>query len=644
VSAPTVRSFAERVLFGASLADKLAPAPASDVSPGPPLTALPSAPGRPDGLRFDDPRPRPPSPRRADLDDAGGRGRILHDFANHELLALELMALMLLRFPDAPPYFRRGLVAVMADEQRHLAAYLDRMATCGVGLGDVPVSRFFWDALAGADDPAAFTAAMGLGLEQANLDFARQWAGWFRAAGDTDTAVVIDGVYADEVRHVRHAARVFPRLTGAPLTYDGWSARLVFPMSPARARGPDPDLGARARAGVPEAFVTRLLVAGHSRGRPPVVYRFRAAVEEDVLGRTPSKASRDVGHDLQHVPLLLAAPHDVVIAEPATHDLLVGLRAAGVDPCRIVGDPSELAGLPLNGLAPWGWSPEAARALAPLAPNTVAGVRGWSPPWRALYGKDWPVRWQASLEARFVPRGARVVADGDWVVKALYSASGTRRVRGVGPDLPHATITRWQAEDGGVVVQRWRRRVVDLSAHGDVTDAGPLWRGVVRFETGDGGAFRGAWLGPWATGLSPELQRFAHAGGPRHVERQLRDAWREVAEAAGALGYRGPIGVDAMIVDDGDGLQLVPVVEVNPRFTMGRVALALRSRLHPNATGWWRFRPVAALRADGGAEAWARAQGEAHPIRLERGRMRAGFLVTNDPATARVVLTSIELV
>ena len=266
----TVAAWAESILVGERMADKLWAPPRLDDPRVAPWTRLPDAPGRPEGLRFDDPRTRPPSPRRRDLDRADGRGRVLHGFANHELLALELMAGMLLRFVDAPAGWRLGLVQTMRDEQRHLQLYLDRMAACGVEVGEVPVSSFFWNTLRDAPDPLAFTAAMGLGFEQANLDFALAWQRAFAAAGDAETAGVLQEVYDDEVRHVRHGVRWFRELSGEPeVRFERWADQLRFPMSAARARGPTIDREGRRRAGLDAAYVERLAVTGASRGRPP---------------------------------------------------------------------------------------------------------------------------------------------------------------------------------------------------------------------------------------------------------------------------------------------------------------------------------------------------------------------------------------
>ncbi|MCA2958872.1 MAG: DUF455 domain-containing protein, partial [Silvanigrellales bacterium] len=107
-----VRVFAETILHGMELESKLVSPPTlTDGHRGDGLRGAPW-PGRPKGLTLQDwhERPRLAFPGAGTLASPHARGQALHFFANHELLALELMALALLRFPDAPASFRRGLV------------------------------------------------------------------------------------------------------------------------------------------------------------------------------------------------------------------------------------------------------------------------------------------------------------------------------------------------------------------------------------------------------------------------------------------------------------------------------------------------------------------------------------------------------
>ena len=112
--------------------------------PVPPL-ATPAAPGRPAELRFKvTGTARGEFPGIRHLEQERERGRLLHFFANHELLATELMALVLLRFPDAPAAFRKGVLQTLKDEQEHTRLYLQRMKECGIHFGELPVSGYFW--------------------------------------------------------------------------------------------------------------------------------------------------------------------------------------------------------------------------------------------------------------------------------------------------------------------------------------------------------------------------------------------------------------------------------------------------------------------------------------------------------------------
>ena len=149
-----LRDFAEQVLFATTLEEKLrCPADVTDERPGPARVA-PETPGRPATLRFKGPESAPAEfPGAHRLDDERERGRLLHFFANHELLATELMALVLLRFPDAPAAFRRGVFQTLREEQEHTRLYLARMAECGIQFGDLPVSGYFWRAVSTMESP-----------------------------------------------------------------------------------------------------------------------------------------------------------------------------------------------------------------------------------------------------------------------------------------------------------------------------------------------------------------------------------------------------------------------------------------------------------------------------------------------------------
>ena len=105
-----MREAAERVLFATSLEEKLrlSPAELADDSPGSAILT-PDGPGRPNELRIVEKGVRADFPGINKLDDERERGRMLHFLANHELLAAELMALVLLKFPDAPKDYRAGV-------------------------------------------------------------------------------------------------------------------------------------------------------------------------------------------------------------------------------------------------------------------------------------------------------------------------------------------------------------------------------------------------------------------------------------------------------------------------------------------------------------------------------------------------------
>jgi uncharacterized ferritin-like protein (DUF455 family) len=253
-----IRNFALTVLQSEDLDVKLAPpvGELTDLAPGPPLRA--SGPGRPPHLRF--PPEAPPNvPSIEGMPDPVQRPRILHALANHELQAAELFAWALLAFPGAPAEFRRGLLSILLDEQRHTRMYRARLRALGCDLGDWPVNGYFWSKVGAIATPLDFVCAMSLTFENANLDHTVDYAAAARRAHDLKTAAVIDEVHRDEVEHVRFGWAWLHRFKGEDESaWDSFRAHLAWPLSPARAKGPRFHRAGREAAGLDPDFIRRL--------------------------------------------------------------------------------------------------------------------------------------------------------------------------------------------------------------------------------------------------------------------------------------------------------------------------------------------------------------------------------------------------
>jgi len=557
-----IRAFAEAVLYSADLSLKLGAVDGlTDDHPGAAVD-VPSAPGRPSGLALRADKVVPSAPTPSGIEDEWARGLALHSFAHHELQALELMALALLRFPEAPRGFRRGLAKILMDEQRHFQMYMDRAEHWGVGLGEVGTGSFFWDTVADLSSPTDFLAALSLTYEQANLDFSSYWEDAFRAVDDEASAQVLHEVYEDEITHVRHGVAWFGRLAG-DVSFEAHAQRLVFPLSPGRAKGPAFDRAGRLRAGLSEAYIDELEITNVSRGRPPRVFTFDPFIEERAAGRTPKASVRFVAEDLASVLMFLAHREDVVIADRPSLEVLLPLHRMGIAIPQFAPSQDELGDRVLGEAAPWGLV-EQVRAVSKCDAHDLrcALVSAHpSPLWTSDLGRVCHTMDEVPLSPGFI-------------AKAPLSASGQHRVLLDQPSAP-AWLAK-QLKGGPVLVEPWCHRLVDLSVQLEIGEDGARNLGVTRFWTSASGTYRGAVLGPWSTGLEPAVLRGLHGEGRgSEVNDALAVMARFVGDSLWQQGIRGPVGIDCMVVSEGDTPKLFPVLEVNPRTTMGRVALGI---------------------------------------------------------------------
>ena len=257
-----VRQFAFDIVHSQDLAHKLRPAGGSDAigaleddAPGPPLR--PTEPGRPAKLAIL-PARQVKVPSMEGLADPAQRPRILHALANHELQAAELYAWALLAYPEAPADFRRDLLRILDDEQRHTRMYIARLEAHGARFGDFGVSGYFWNKVPHLTTPLHFVCAMALTFENANLDHTTELARRVRRAGDVKTAHVIERVHQDEIEHVRFGWRWLEVWRGDEDPWEVYRRHLVWPLRPARAKGKHFHPEGRRAAGLAEDFIRRL--------------------------------------------------------------------------------------------------------------------------------------------------------------------------------------------------------------------------------------------------------------------------------------------------------------------------------------------------------------------------------------------------
>ncbi len=593
-----ISEFARTVLCSPHLEDKLVqPAGFTDLRPDQ-VGRIPDRPARPKGLGFAPAEDRTPFPNALSLADETKRAVALHFFANHELLALELMALALLRFPDADPGFRHGIARIMLDEQTHFRLYRDRSAELGVGFGEHGLNSFFWDALSGMSTPVEYVTQLAMTFEQANLDYAAFYRDLFEEFGDGSSRDVLDTVHEDEVRHLAFGLHWFERWRDPSQDlWEAWTDALPAPLGPAWGRGIDLvgfSAGARRRAGLPDRFIRQVRTCSHSKGRPSCVLLFNpepGELGEDVAS---GPAADELRADLAPAFGVLGGREDLLVGRPLGLERLEQLQGAGLRLPQMVDAvdlPQVLAGRRhLDGVRPWRWDADARALDEELRPRLL----GPSPPEAGLLGE----------------------LGGAAFARALVADLGAAEPA---PDPP-------------------RELSVSLQVHTERPERSPA---VVRLtDTPLGDAFVvGA---PWG-GLSKGLRRWLNepgAVGPAPAVGMRRAADRARARLAEA-GYVGPASLEFQVCggpEQGWTWQLVRLV---PHRTWGQATARLGRLLRPGRAALWLHADLDAVRRAGldGFEALEAEQRASMPLQIVRTggsrRLDGGALATTDPSCCR---------
>ncbi len=259
---PQIREVAERILLADSLDAKLTKVAIEFVDDRPGVAVRVAVPGRPADLKFAPRRTAPAMPRGEALRDPKKRAVAHHILANHELQALEVMAFVLLAFPDAPAEFRRGLLEIMRDEQRHTRLHVDRAAELGVRFGELPVNDYIWQKAQAFESLLDYVAGLPLTFEGRNLDHTLEFEEFFERAGDPQSAAILRAIHRDEIGHVRFGVEWLRRLKPADQSdWDAYCAHLHWPLRAEKSIGEELNRGPRLKAGMTDEFIDRLAAA-----------------------------------------------------------------------------------------------------------------------------------------------------------------------------------------------------------------------------------------------------------------------------------------------------------------------------------------------------------------------------------------------
>jgi hypothetical protein len=299
-------------------------------------------------------------------------------------------------------------------------------------------------------------------------------------------------------------------------------------------------------------------------------------------------------HEMAWHFLFAAGPQDsLIVHRDLPGDFTAYLSAKGMPAPRTIAHPYFTPG---SRFTPFGWNAhteELAARYSDTAPHPdpriirIANSRAFS----LEVEREWsgggndgdmgirgnlfvaPEDLESFLASRAEPAG--------WVVKGDHGHAGTanRRVPS-GPlsETDRAALAQLFREHGRAVAEPWQERLMDMSVNFTVGRSGggagavSDFRGHALLNSRDG-----AFLG---VKILPDRRPPAPWGDV------LEASAAELAKALDALGYFGPVGVDAYVWNSPEGPRLRPVVDINARLSMALPAHGLADRL-PGKTLLW---------------------------------------------------------
>lgn len=699
-----VREFAEKVLFSESLDEKLSPPSnkLTDEIKGEAIVS-PTIPGRPDELIPSKREKKNAFPSIHNIESSDDRAKLLHFLANHELIAAELMALVLLKFPQAPTAFREGILKTLIEEQHHTLWYMKRMKSLGIKFGDQPVNGFIWNNIKDMVEPIDFVSRLSLTFEQANLDYSKFYAKKFHQCGDSITARIFEKIYRDEIEHVNHGLHWF-RLwkDQSKSDWEEWNKRLIFPLSPMRAKGGEFNRQGRRSAGLDKSYIDELSVYAKSRGRTPILYFYNPDAELEMASHGPYHPSKRITkliHDLEILPAFLSGIDDIVLVNKIpSRKHKERLQNSGFqlpqfelinDGKNLIPDHSELLSRKLGGFRPWAVTEESLRIIRRIGDSSKVGdnkklhgqFNDVEDELKNIYSKQTgnnilnkflesdhcdgfrDLMIEKSQIGKTVMSVDKVMEQVNslksegfkkFVVKCPFGAAGGNQLR-----LWDDPITQRQINwienairvQGKVVIEPWHERVLDFSIQMEIKSKSPKVVGWTILKNDHRGQFEGIQF-PFRLALAqhPKLAKFINYNRkPGSIKNVLSGLVEFVNHEFSTYKYKGPLGIDAYFYTDPDGeLRLRPLVEINSRYTMGRLALEIGAQVQGGKISEFKLYTRSQIKTKGYSTfcEFDKVMSQQNPIVFsgnQNPQISSGYISLNDPEAASSILATLTV-
>ena len=324
------------------------------------------------------------------------------------------------------------------------------------------------------------------------------------------------------------------------------------------------------------------------------------ALASNLSNFTAPHAGRRLRSDLGYLPAIWAGENDYILVDHVdmARKAYARLRARIGGGLRQFVDKNQLSHLAIDEVSPWGWDP----AIRSFLLRHGVGAVPSDPAIRQirdLSHREHAAAVLAQLQCEGMV-GQSVKADGldtvveklnAWgrvVVKAPWSSSGRgiRFIEGTLNDYHSGWIRNVIQRQGSVMVEPYYNKVKDFGMEFSIDEQGGVhYLGLSLFHTRNG-AYTGNLIATEEEKIDI-LSRYIPVDLIANAKEKIMASFGPMCQKM----YRGPFGVDMMIVarPDGDGFLLHPCVEINLRRTMGHVALAIP----PFADGYARVMQIA---------------------------------------------------